>query len=598
MGTAELHLYHDALIVLATAGVIIPVMHRYRITPVLGYLAAGALLGPHGLGALASQITALSYISITSEAELRSIAELGVVFLMFVIGLELSIERLTTMRRLVFGLGGLQMVLTAVAIGLTAPLFGNSAAASVLIGASLALSSTAVVVEWLSQRKRLGTSAGRAAFSVLLLQDLAVVPILVMTGLLGQHAGGPLVLELGKALFQATWMLAFIVIGGRILLRPLFRLVASADSPELFMAATLLVAIGSAVLTAGSGLSMALGGFVAGLLLAETEYRKAVDAVIQPFKGLLIGVFFISIGMRIDVVTLAREPIYLLACAVGTIAIKVAIMAPLARRFGLSWGAATEAALLLGPGGEFAFIVISISVAQGIIMPNAASLLLAVVALTMALIPAVGIAGERFSAWIKPPAPAPAALAETPPTGRQVHAIVVGAGRVGRVVSRLLSAHGVEHVLTDRDPGAVVSGREDGHIVYYGDAKNPAFLKSCGLGTARAVIVTIHSGPEIDEVVDVVHSMRPAMEIIARARDGEHARKLYKRGVTDAVPETIEASLQLSEAALVALGQPAGPVIASIHEQRDVFRRELQKAAGTPERPVRGLRAARSKEAG
>ena len=597
MAAADLKFYQDSLIVLATAGVIVPIMHRYRMTPVLGYLGAGALLGPNGLGSLASKVTALSYITITSEAELRSIAELGVVFLMFVIGLELSIERLTTMRRLVFGLGGLQMLLTTIAIGLTAPLFGNSPAASVLIGASLALSSTAIVVEWLSQRKRLGTSAGRATFAVLLLQDLAVVPILVAAGLLGQQAGGPLALELGKALFHAAWMLAMIVIGGRIVLRPLFRLVAGADSPELFMAATLLVAIGSAVLTAGSGLSMALGGFVAGLLLAETEYRKAVDAVIQPFKGLLIGVFFISIGMRIDVVTLAREPFFLLACAAGTIAIKAAIMAPLARRFGLGWGAAVEAALLLAPGGEFAFIVISISVAQGVITGDAASLLLAVTALTMAATPLLGIAAERFAAWLKPPAPAPAALSEQPPAGRQVQAIVVGSGRVGRVVSQLLTTHGVDHILTDRDPAAVVSGRADGHAVYYGDAKSLAFLKSCGLDSAKAVIVTIHSGPAIDEVVDVVHSYRPSMQIIARARDGEHARKLYRRGVTDAVPETIEASLQLSEAALVALGQPTGPVIASIHEQRDVFRRELQKASGTTERPVRGLRASRSKGA-
>lgn len=587
----DLSFYQDVLIVLTTAGVIIPVMHRYRITPVLGYLAAGALLGPHGLGALAARWPSLSNVTITSEAELRSIAELGVVFLMFVIGLELSVERLTTMRRLVFGLGGAQVLLSTLAIGLIAPLFANSPAASVLIGASLALSSTAIVVEWLSQRKRLATSAGRAAFAVLLLQDLAVVPILVLAGLLGPKTGGPVIIELGKALLQAAWILAFIVIGGRIILRPLFRLVAAADSPELFMAATLLVAIGSAVLTAGSGLSMALGGFVAGLLLAETEYRKAVDAVIQPFKGLLIGVFFISIGMRIDVVALASDPFYILFWAAGTIVLKAAILAPLSRWFGLTWGSAVEVALLLGPCGEFAFIVIAIAVANGLIAGSVANVLLAVVALTMAATPFLGIIAERFASWLKPPAPTPAALLELPPTGRPVRAVVVGAGRVGRLVSGLLATHDVPHLLTDHDANVVVGGRADGLTVYYGDAKSAGFLKSCGIDDADAVIITINSAPEIDEVVDVVHAMRPDIQIVARARDGLHARKLYKRGVTDAVPETIEASLQLSEAALIALGQPAGPVIASIHEQRDVFRRELQEASGTTERPVRGLRA-------
>ncbi len=588
--------YQDALIVLATAGVVVPIMHRFNVTPVLGYLGAGALLGPNGLGALATLVPPLGYVTITDEADLASLAELGIVFLMFVIGLELSFERLMTMRRLVFGLGGLQMLLCSLSIGLLAPLFGNSAAASVLIGLSLALSSTAVVLEWLSQRRRMATSLGRAAFAVLLAQDLAVVPILVIAGMLGAAPEGAAPQGVVQALVQAALFLGVMALAGRYVLRPLFRLVAAADSPELFMAATLLVAIGAGVLSAKAGLSMALGGFLAGLLLTETEYRKAVMAVIEPFKGLLLGVFFVSIGMRIDILALLRQPLFLLACAGGLVALKALIVVPLGERFGLARSAAIELGLLLGPGGEFAFIVIGIAAASGLVAPSVAGLLLAVVALTMAATPALGLLGERLAARLAPAQPLPLALLEAPPEDRGARAIVVGAGRVGRLVSSLLTTHKVPHILTDRGSAVVLMGRKEGLDVYYGDAKSAAFLRSCGVMNVKALILTINSAAEIDEIVSVAHGLRADVPIIARARDAAHARKLYQRGVTDAVPETIEASLQLSEAALVALGQPMGPVIASIHEERDRFRRELQASIGS-ERPVRGVRASMLKAA-
>ena len=291
-------------------------------------------------------------------------AELGVVFLLFLIGLELSLQRLLTMRRLVFGLGGLQVLACAVAIGLTAPFFGNSPAASVLIGLSL-LSSTAIVIEHLSQKRRINTVMGRASFSVLLFQDLAVVPILLLVGVLGTKPGENMIVGVVLALALAAAGIAAIVVLGRILLRPLFRLVAATESSELFVAATLLVAIGTGVLSASVGLSMSLGAFTVGLLLAETEYRKAIEATIEPFKGLLLGVFFISIGMKIDLVALVGEPLYVVACALGLVALKAALIAPLARASGVAWPAALHMGLLLGPGGEFAFIVIGLAMAAG-----------------------------------------------------------------------------------------------------------------------------------------------------------------------------------------------------------------------------------------
>lgn len=571
-------LYKDMLIVLATAGVVVPVMHRLKVTPVLGYLAAGALLGPKGLGALAASVPFLGAFTITDERSIGWIGELGVVFLLFVIGLELSPQRLLNMRRLVFGLGGLQVLTAALAIGAIAPLFGNSAAASVLIGLSLALSSTAVVLEWLSQHHRLNSAMGRATFSVLLFQDLAVVPILFLVGILGAQDNGSVTLGLLIALGQAALALVVIFVLGKLLIQPLFKLVAETDSPELLLATTLLISIGTAVATGAAGLSMALGGFVAGLLLAETEYRKAVEATIQPFKGLLLGVFFILIGTRIDFGAIIADPFFLIFCAAGVIVLKAALLLPLARLFRVPWPAAVEMSLLLGPCGEFAFIILGLSNAVGILSPDVTGLLLAVVALTMAAIPLLGIAGRRIAGRVEARAPA---VIEEQPEQHQPHAsaLVIGAGRVGQFVSQMLSAQGLPHVLADRDANAVRQTRKARLPVFYGDAKDLLFLRRCGLDSARVLIVTINNHAEIGEVVSAVVGVRPDIPIVARARDAEHARILYAQGVTIAVPETMEASLQLSEATLLALGVAAGPVTAIIHEKRDDLRRELQSAS-------------------
>jgi CPA2 family monovalent cation:H+ antiporter-2 len=591
--TAHLAQYKDALIVLATAGVVVPIMHRLRVMPVLGYLVAGALLGPKAFGGLTPWIPWVGTFTFERLEDIAGIAELGIVFLLFVIGLELSPERLYTMRRLVFGLGSLQVTISALAIGLIAPLYGNGITQSVLIGLTLALSSTAMVLDWLAQEKRLNTNVGRTSFAVLLLQDLAVIPLLFLVGILATKDSGPVGVGLLVALAQAAGTVLAIVVVGRLLLRPLFRLAAHSEEPELFMAAALFVAIGSGVATAAAGLSMALGGFIAGLLLAETEYRKAIEAIIEPFKGLLLGVFFISVGTRIDVLAILSDPFYVIVSAAGLIIVKALLMAPLSRLFGLSWRNSIEVALLLGPGGEFAFIVISLASATGLIPWATAGLLLAVVALTMATIPFIGFAAGRLTHFLlpaqaQPPIPA---LPELPPDGIDVRAVVVGAGRVGRLVSQMLSTHGVGHVLTESNPSTVISAHSAGLPVYYGDAKSRAFLERCGLAKASTLIITIRAREEIDAIIEAARKISPGIEIVSRAHDAGHAQHLYELGVADAVPETIEASLQLSEAALVALDVPTGLAIASIHERRDEYRRELQKASGSDNRPIRGLRA-------
>ena len=570
--------YSDALVVLGTAGIVIPVVRRWGLSPVLGYLAAGALLGPLGLGSLIGAFPFLYWVTVVDAKNVAVIAELGVVFLLFLIGMELSYERLKAMRRLVFGLGSLQIVLSAAVIGGIAVLAGNAPAVSIILGACLALSSTAIVVEVLSHQGRLATTAGRASFSVLLAQDLAVIPILLFVSILGTGASSSVMGSLVLALLNAMLAVAAIVIVGRLLLRPLFRLVASTGTSELFVAAALFVILGTGVIAAMAGLSMALGAFVAGLLLAETEFRKAIETTIGPFKGLLLGLFFFTVGMNIDVRELARQPLWLFASVVGLIGIKSILLTGLTRIFRLPWSAAIETGLLLGPGGEFAFVGIGMATTLGLINADVSSFSLAVTSITMALIPLLSHVARRVAPKFADHKALAPELAVAPSVGSG-HAIVVGYGRVGQVVCSMLERHSVRYIAVDHDADAVPEHRRSGREVFYGDATHLDFLKSCGLAEARAVIVTVAAEKAIDEIVRQVRAVRTDIVIVSRARDAAHARHLYAIGVTDAVPETIEASLQLSEATLIGLGLATGLVIASVHEMRDEFRRELQQAA-------------------
>jgi len=572
--------YSDALVVLGTAGIVVPLVRRFGLSPVLGYLGAGAVLGPLGLGTFKEEIPALYWLTVVDAKNVSAIADLGVVFLLFLIGLELSFQRLLTMRRLVFGLGGLQVVLSTAVIAGVAALAGNTGAASIIIGSCLALSSTAIVLDVLSHQRRLATAAGRTCFSVLLAQDLAVAPILLLVSILANGVGRSALTGLVLAVANATLALGIIVIVGRLLLRPLFRLVAAAGTSELFVAATLFVIVASAVVAGLAGMSMALGAFVAGLLLSESEFRKAIETTIEPFKGILLGLFFFTVGMNIDLRELAHAPLLLLACVIGLIGFKAALIFGLGRLLRVPRLAAIETGLLLGPGGEFAFVVIGVAAAAQLVAPSAASFTLAVTSITMALIPLLAMAARRFAPRLEERKLVDPDLLVPPPASGQARAIVVGHGRVGQVVCDVLDVHRYPYLATDRDPEVVASHRRRGREVYYGDATNPAYLKSCGLMTAPALIVTIHDHAAIDEIVRIARELRPDLVIVSRARDATHARHLYGIGVTDAVPETIEASLQLSEAALVGLGLPTGPVIASIHEKRDEFRHELQEAAG------------------
>lgn len=580
--------YSDALLVLGTAGIVVPVVRRLGVSPVLGYLVAGAVLGHVGLGSFRLEWPVLRWFTITDADNVAVIAELGVVFLMFLIGLELSLERLTTMRRLVFGLGGLQVVLSAASLYAVLIYAGVAAAAALVLGLCLALSSTAVVLEVMSANRRLSTVSGRAGFAVLLAQDLAVVPLFLLIGALGAGGSGSVLGGLATALAHASVALFAIVVAGRLLLRPLYRLVAGPEKSELFIAATLFVVVGAGVAAALAGLSMALGAFVAGLMLAETEYRKAIETIVEPFKALLLGIFFFTIGMKIDVRELLSHPLLVAGAVAGLVALKSLIVFALMRAFRVPRMPALEASLMLGPGGEFAFVGIGLAAAVGLVQASMASFALAVTAISMALIPLLYLVARHVSGLAREKQPV-----EQPvlPESEVGHSIIVGHGRVGRTVAEMLEVHKLPFLAIDGDAANASAERRRGRPVYYGNAMEPGYLERCGLATAKALVLTIHDRRAIDEIVARVRQTHPSLTIVARARDAEHARHLYALGVTDAVPETIEASLQLSEAVLVGLGQPAGPVIASIHEKRDEVRHALQDAAARAgQQQSRGLR--------
>ena len=543
-GPSEIFAFKDALIILGTAAVVAPVVQRLKISPVLGFLVVGAALGPFGLGRLAEHSRAIAWLTVTGERQIAFIADLGIVFLLFFIGLELSMRRLITMRRLVFGLGGLQCFISTLVISLAALWLGQPPDAALIIGACLALSSTAIVMELLSGQRRMTSTTGRTSFAILLAQDLAVVPLLFLISALGGHSEGHVIQGVVIALFEAVLAVGIIALVGRVVLKPLFRLAASTDNPEFFMAATLLIAVGSGVIAAYAGLSMALGAFIAGLLLAETEYRRAVEAMIDPFRGLLLGVFFFSVGMHIDLSFIWREPALVIGGFIAMMAAKTALLVPLCRLFGVPWAASVETGLLLAPGGEFAFIGIGLAAQFGLVDPGVAAGVLAVVSLTMGTLPFVSLFARRAALRVARQVTGDAPATQLPPSDHVKRVIVVGHGRVGQLVCDLLDKHQISYIAADRDAERVERWRKLGRPVYFGDASNALFLQRCGIDEATGVIVTIDTAA-VDDVVRAVRARRPDVMIIARAHDAQHAQHLYTLAVTDTVPETIEASLHL-----------------------------------------------------
>lgn len=582
--------YSETLLFLATTGVVAPLLRRLRVNSVLGFILAGVVLGPYMLGALAVHGWWPRFLSLSKYSDISHLAELGVVFLLFMIGLELSFERLSRMKRLVFGLGAAQVIGSALLIGVAAWLAGVGPGAAAVIGGALALSSTAIVIPVMADKRRLGTTAGRVAFSVLLFQDLAVAPLLVMVSMLSGDPNAGFNMSALGALAPAALAMAGLVFVGRLALRPLFHLVAAAGTTEFFVAACLFVVLSASFAAALAGLSMGLGAFVAGLLLAETEFRREIEVTIEPFKGLLLGLYFLTMGAGLDLSKLYLSGASVLALAAGLIAGKAALFYLAARAFGVARPAARESALMLGPGGEFAFVMIGAATAGGVMSFALSAQLTMAVALSMLAIPGLAVIARRLTpAPPVPGLPAPGGSADIAPIDSSGRVIVIGYGRVGRVVADLLRAHNIPMLIIDEDAQIVAQARREGAPVFWGNGTRPDFLRRCDLPHARALVVTINAPRRVEEIVALARAERADLTIVARARDALHATHLYGLGATDAVPENLEASLQLSEALLVDIGVPMGFVIASIHEKRDEFRKMLQPVLD-PARESRALR--------
>ncbi len=560
----------EIILFLALSGILIPLLQRYRFSQSLGFLTAGVLFGPFGLGLFTQEIPWLQYLTFPRVEEVRVLADLGVVFLLFTIGLELSTERLWALRRWVFGAGLLQVSFTAALIGGIAYGFGNSWEAALILGLVFSLSSTAMVTQLLVERKEMGSPLGRASLAILLLQDLAVVPLLVLLNILGTREDGSFLALLGLALFKTTLAMTGIVLLGRLLLRPLFHHVSATRQPDTFMAVTMLATLGTASLTSAAGLSMGLGAFLAGLLLAETEYRHEVQVTIEPFKGLFMGLFFMSVGMGVNLRALLAAPVLIPLSVLGMFLVKAPVIAFLCSRFGLSPGRSVEAALLLGQGGEFGFIALGMAMSYDLLAPDVGQFMLLVIAFSMIATPLfakVGrILGQRIDARRASQTTLPG---EEAPAELEGHIVLAGFGRVGQLLGQLFEQQNIPHLAFERDAKVVAEMRAQRLPVYYGDASRPDLWRRVALERAQAVVITMDQAAPALHAVSAIRREYPDIKIYARARDEKHALILKQAGATAVIPETLESGLQLASFVLSGLGIPEEACTLVIQQERE-----------------------------
>ena len=572
----------DALVILGAAGLVIPAFARLRITPVIGFIVIGMLVGPYGLGSLVGQHPWLHHITISSPQALTPFAEYGIILLLFSIGLELSFNRLWGMRRLVFGLGAMELIASAAFIALALLVLGTSWQAAIILGLAIGLSSTALVLPIAGTT----TPVGKAALAMLLFEDIALVPIIFLTGAIAPFAAeegwGPILRTLGLGFVVVVAML----IVGRFALPRLFAQAARTKSPELFLAISLVTVMLASLATGQIGLSPLLGALIAGLLIAETDYRGEVESITAPLRGLALGVFLITVGMRIDLSALVRDWPQLLAALGFVITTKVLVTGLLLRIGGWRRGASAETSLLMGSPSETTLILLGAAASAGTIDAASASFWQAVTALGLTVTPLLATLGRRVSRRVDRKAPVAIESAE----GRTV---IFGFGRVGRMVADMLSVHDRPYLAIESDIDAVRAAGDEGYDVVFGDVSRGELVDRLKLGSAAALVLTMDNPVLSVRLAKRVRGWCPELPIIARARDTAHAAELYRAGVSDAVPETLEASLQLSEAVLIDIGLAMGPVIASIHEKRSELRAEIMAGGAVDDVRVLGRRRGR-----
>ena len=569
----------DLLVILGAAGIVIPAFARLRITPIIGFILVGIMVGPMGLGSLVPLYPMLEWVTITNPEAIHPIGEYGIILLLFSIGLELSFRRLWKMRRLVFGVGAAQLFGAGLIIAAGLYLFGYGATAAIGIGVALALSSTALVLPISGTH----SAVGKSALAMLLFEDLAIVPIIFVLGALAPQAGA----DSWSSLVTVLWQGALVIIGmlvlGRFFLPRLFGQAARTKSPELFVSVSLLVVIVASLATGAVGLSPIVGAMIAGLLIAETDYHNEVDVMTAPFKGLALGVFLISIGMQVDLRFVAANWAALVGAVAAVVIVKAVVTASLLKLNGARTGTATETGVLMGSPSETTLIVLGVAGAAQIIDAATINFWQVATAIGLTITPILARIGHDMSRRLELRESDDEVHKQDPTQEPQT--VVIGFGRVGKLVADMLTTHGQPYVAVDSNVDAVTAARRGGYKVIYGDISRPETLDKLSLGHAKALILTMDQPVLAEHIVKRVRKWLPDITIVARARDPDHAARLYQAGASDAVPETLESSLQLSEAVLVDLGVAMGPVIASIHQKRDEFRQQIKEAGGLDEAP-------------
>ncbi|MDQ0589322.1 glutathione-regulated potassium-efflux system protein KefC [Variovorax paradoxus] len=540
----------SSLIYLGAAVLVVPLSRALGLGSIIGYLVAGIAIGPWGLGLVSSVEDVLHF------------AEFGVVLMLFLVGLELEPKRLWNLRRPIFGWGAAQVLSCAAVLFAVGWAVGAEWRVALVAALGLALSSTAIALQVFGERNLLRTPSGQAGFSILLFQDVAAIPILALLPLLaGATAAEQSLSGLDRALeaLKIVGVIAGIILGGRLALRPLLRWIARSDTPEIFTAAALLLVVAIAALMQFVGLSMALGAFLAGVLLAESEYRRELETDIEPFKGLLLGLFFIAVGMSINFGVLIASPVLMALLVVGFMAIKLAVIYALAKAMGLAYQERPVFTLLLAQGGEFAFVVFQ-AAGPDVLPPEITSLLIGAVALSMLLSPLLLVLLDKFvlPRYSRSNGPQLEEISEQ----QDAKVLICGFGRYGQIVGRMLMSQGLRVTVLDHDADTVEGLRQFGFRVFYGDATRLDLLRTAGAGTAKAIVVAVDDIEQSLEIVDLVKEHFPKARIIARARNVNHLFQLRDRGVTDVEREVFESSLRSARSTLEALGWPA-------HEARE-----------------------------
>jgi monovalent cation:H+ antiporter-2, CPA2 family len=580
----------DALVILGAAGIVIPVFARFRITPIIGFILIGVLVGPFGLGSLVPRTPWLEHITITNPESLTPFADFGIVLLLFAIGLELSFNRLWQMRKLVFGLGALEVLISGSALALFVGVAGGMpVAAALALGFALAFSSTAIVLPISGTR----TPVGRAALSMLLFEDIMIVPIIFILGALAPNAADDGWTGMITTLWQGGLVIAVLLVVGRLALPRLFAQAARTKSPELFLAASLLVVIGASLATALVGLSPIVGALIAGLLIAETEYHTEVELIMEPFKGLALGVFLITVGMSIDLFDIGTHLGAYALAVVGVLAFKALVTGVLLRLMGARRGTAAETGVLMASPSETTLIILAAATSALVLDFETARFWQTVTAIGLTITPLLA----RLGAMIARRVDSVAAHGGADDDHDTPRTIIVGGGRVGRLIADMMQTHGKPYIMIDSNPDLVDRAKRDGYRATFGDAARGDALTKLGVATAPAVVLTMDEPVLAQRLVTRLRQAYPDLLIVARARDTDHAAAMYRAGASHAVPETLESSLQLSEAVLVDIGVAMGPVIASIHAKRDEYREQLERDGGLSEKPQLKSSSLREREA-